>query len=112
MKVYIQTDLCLYALIPSSLHLFPVSISSAVLCKDGAMRLAGGSSDNIGRIEVCRGSQWGTVCLQGSSSPPEPGPVCKTLGYSGDSESLSMYVHSRHFMHSYNTSVHTSYTAI
>ena len=39
--------------------LTPASSSS---CTDGQLRLAGGANDTEGRVEICLGSVWGTVC--------------------------------------------------
>ena len=31
-------------------------------CNDGDIRLVNGKSDMEGRLELCRGRRWGTVC--------------------------------------------------
>ena len=47
-------------------------------CKDGSVRLAGESSFR-GRVEICTGNVWGSVCAKFSSSP-DYDVVCKMLG--------------------------------
>ena len=34
-------------------------------CTHGAVQLVGGSTTNQGRVEVCVGQTWGTVCQYG-----------------------------------------------
>ena len=44
------------------------------------MRLVGGVSDLEGRVEVCSGGHWGTVCDNGWTSV-EANVVCGQLGH-------------------------------
>ena len=39
-----------------------VSCGVAPVCNDTEIRLVGGNNDNEGRVEICLGGQWGTVC--------------------------------------------------
>ena len=64
----------------------PLLHAPVLQCTEGAVRLAGGNANYLGRIEVCRKSQWGTVCAQGGEDPPKPDDICKQLKYSGDRE--------------------------
>jgi serine/threonine protein kinase len=50
-------------------------------CVDGAVRLAGGLSDMGGRVELCDGGVWGSVCNHGFGDS-EAKVVCKQLGFS------------------------------
>lgn len=49
--------------------------------KDGGLRLVNGGRPNVGRVEICIGGVWGTVCddLFGNN---EARVVCRQLGFS------------------------------
>ncbi|XP_019852771.1 PREDICTED: scavenger receptor cysteine-rich type 1 protein M160-like [Amphimedon queenslandica] len=53
-------------------------------CTDFSLRLVGGASDLIGRLEMCYRGHWGTVCgdSTGSSSSSIASVSCRQLGYS------------------------------
>ena len=49
-------------------------------CTSGEVRLVDGATENEGRVEVCRGDFWTTVCSIGWDSN-EADIVCRNLGY-------------------------------
>ena len=53
----------------------------AVVCNHGSVRLIGGSTTNVGRVEICANETWGTVCddFWGSA---DAGVICRQLGFS------------------------------
>ena len=64
-----------------------IHMYSTVRCNHGDIRLVGGSSTNVGRVEVCVNETWGTVCddFWGVS---DASVVCRQLGYSRFSKSI------------------------
>ena len=52
-------------------------------CTHGEVRLVDGSTTNQGRVEVCVGQTWGTVCDDGFYSN-DARVVCHQLGYNVD----------------------------
>lgn len=57
-----------------------MSIIVAGGCTDGELRLVGGSTPLVGRVEVCLGGVWGTVTDE-SWGGAEAKVVCRQLGY-------------------------------
>ena len=51
------------------------------LCLDGAVRITGGRNPNMGRVEVCINSTWGTVCDE-DWDDTDAAVVCRQNGYS------------------------------
>ena len=51
------------------------------LCSDGEVRITGGSSPTIGRVEVCINSTWGTICDE-SWNDSDASVVSRQLGHS------------------------------
>ena len=58
-------------------------ITAVYGCTHGDVRLVGGSTTNQGRVEVCVGQTWGTVCHDGFYNS-DARVVCRQLGYEVD----------------------------
>ena len=52
-----------------------------------SIRLVGGINETEGRVEICLGGQWGTVC-DDQWEDVEARVVCRQLGYSWTGEEL------------------------
>ena len=59
------------------------------LCNDGDIRLAGGTLEEEGRVEICMNEVWGTVC-DDLFTAAEANVACGQLGYSKYSEFSSV----------------------
>ena len=72
------------SLLSSLLSSLPLSL---VVCHDGDLRLVGGTTPDQGRLEVCMGEVWGTVC-DDSFGVVDANVVCRQLNYSSFSKQI------------------------
>lgn len=52
-------------------------------CEQGMLRLIGGVTPNEGRVEVCFGGRWGSIC-DDKWDDRDAAVTCRELGYTGE----------------------------
>ena len=57
-------------------------------CNDTDIRLTGGRNEREGRVEVCIGGQWGTICND-SWATTDAAVVCRQLGLATEGKTTS-----------------------
>ena len=73
-----------YLIVPLPLPNYPFTI---VPCTNDDIRLVGGPTSLIGRVEICSNRTWGTICSDYWDTT-DARVVCKQLGYSNYGEIL------------------------
>lgn len=62
-----------------SQHVLEVPLFHSAVCTDGDVRLVDGRDSTEGRVELCFGNEWGTVCDSWNRRAIRV--VCQQLGF-------------------------------
>ena len=76
-RLYYKSSIIDIAIISTLCQLIPLGV-----CSDGDLRLRGTLRPAAGRVEICSGGQWGTICGDSDSWDNNVAQVvCRQLGY-------------------------------
>ena len=64
-------------------------------CRIGDLQLQDGSSEHVGRVEICIGGIWGTIC-DTMWDNSDATVVCRQLGFSDQGLLCSVNIHRCH----------------
>ena len=79
-------------IIPNTFQYVSMILSFTVTnapCANGELRLQDGNREDQGRVEICLGGRWTSVCGDLDWDKRDAQVVCRQLGYTEGSECLS-----------------------
>ena len=66
------------------------NVDPSALCANGAVKLVDGRDRFEGRVELCIGGTWGTVCQDVFWDDADAQVICRQVGYTNPREALAV----------------------